>query len=276
MTAPQDIPLADGRTIPQLGIGFWQVPADRAADLVAHAVEVGYRHLDTAAAYRNEAQVGDGIRRAGLGRDELYVTTKCWNADHGKLEAKDACRRSLELLGLDAIDLYLIHWPVPAQDLYVETWEAFVELQQEGLVRSIGVSNFQPEHLDRIVEATGVTPVVNQVECHPHLVQADLRAEHERRGIVTEAWSPLGQGQLLDDPAVTAVAERVDRTPGQVLLRWHLQLGNVVFPKSVTPSRITENFQLFDFELADDDVAAISALDRGRRIGPDPDTFDVR
>ena len=187
-----------------------------------------------------------------------------------------ALKQSLERLGLDHVDLYLIHWPVPSQDRYVETWKAFVELQSEGLVRAIGVSNFQPDHLRRIVDETGVTPAVNQVELHPRLQQPGLRREHDERGIVTEAWSPLAQGAVLDDPAITAIAEAHDKTPGQVVIRWHLQLGNVVIPKSVTPERIEQNFDVFDFQLSGDEMAAIEALDAGERTGPDPDTFDKR
>jgi 2,5-diketo-D-gluconate reductase A len=249
----------------------FQVPPEDTQRVVEAALEAGYRHLDTAAAYRNEAGVGAAIAAAGIPREELFVTTKLRNGEQGKpFEAFEDSRRAL---GLDYVDLYLIHWPVPSQDRYVETWKAFIELQNEGLVRAIGVSNFQPDHLRRIVDETGVTPAVNQVELHPRLQQAGLRREHDDRGIVTEAWSPLAQGAVLDDPAITAIAAEHDKSPGQVVIRWHLQLGNVVIPKSVTPERIVQNFDVFDFHLSGDEMAAIEALDAGERTGPDPDTF---
>jgi 2,5-diketo-D-gluconate reductase A len=206
-------------------------------------------------------------------RDEIFVTTKCWNDDQGHEQAKRACRASLERLQLSHLDLYLIHWPVPAHDLYLQTWRAFIELQAEGLVRSIGVSNFQPEHLERVIAETGVTPSINQVELHPYFQQVGLRREHERLGILTEAWSPLGQGLELKDPVIVEIAREHGRTPAQTIIRWHLQLGSVVIPKSVTPSRIRENFEVFDFQLSDGQMAKIDALDAGRRIGPDPNTF---
>ncbi len=271
-----DVPtltLRDGELIPQLGFGVFQVPPEETADVVTRALLAGYRHIDTAAAYRNEGAVGQAIHAAGLDREDVFITTKCFNDDHGLEPAKRALRASLNRLEVDFVDLYLIHWPVPSQDKYVETWKAFIELQQEGLVRSIGVSNFQPAHLERLIEETGVTPTVNQVELHPRLQQTGLRREHEELGIVTEAWSPLAQGQVLDDPAITQIAEAHGKSPGQVVIRWHLQLGNVVIPKSVTPERIVENFEVFDFELTDAEMASIDALDAGDRIGPDPDTF---
>ncbi len=267
------VPLAGGVEIPQLGFGVFQVPPEDTAAVTARALQAGYRHIDTAAAYRNEAGVGEAVRASGLGRDEVFVTSKCWNDDHGRERAKRACRASLDRLGLDRLDLYLIHWPVPAQDRYVETWQAFAELQSEGLVRAIGVSNFQPEHLQRIVDETEVTPALNQIELHPRLQQAELRREHERLGIVTEAWSPLAQGQVLDDPAIVRIAGAHGRTPGQVVIRWHLQLGNVVIPKSVTPERIEQNFDVLSFELSDEQVEAIEDLDKGERTGPHPDNF---
>ncbi|MCW2968155.1 MAG: aldo/keto reductase, partial [Solirubrobacteraceae bacterium] len=259
--------------IPQLGFGVFQVPPKETAEAVTRALEAGYRHIDTAAAYRNERAVGEAVRASGLARDEVFVTTKCFNDDHGHDAAIAACEASLERLGFDHVDLYLIHWPVPSEDRYAETWQAFVELQSRGLTRAIGVSNFQPDHLRRIIDETGVVPAVNQVELHPRLQQAPLRAEHERLGIVTEAWSPLAQGQVLDEPAITRIAEAHDKSPGQVVLRWHLQLGNIVIPKSVTPERIVENLDVFDFELSDGELAEIEGLERGERIGPDPDTF---
>ncbi len=267
------IDLHDGAAIPQLGFGVFQVPPQDTAEVVTRAFETGYRHFDTAAAYRNEAGVGQAVMASGLDREEVFVTTKCWNDDQGYEQAKHALRGSLDRLEVDFVDLYLIHWPAPSRDLYVETWKAFIEMQTEGLVRSIGVSNFQPAHLERITEETGVTPVVNQIELHPAFQQAGLRREHADRGIMTEAWSPLAQGQVLDNPVVTALAERHGRTPGQVVIRWHLQLGNVVIPKSVTPERIEENFDVFGFHLSDSDMEEIGGLDAGERIGPDPEVF---
>ena len=267
------IALRDDGQIPQLGFGVFQIPPAETTEAVTLALQAGYRHIDTAAAYRNEAEVGQAIHASGLDRGDIFVTTKCFNDNHGYEQAKIAFKESLDRLETGYVDLYLIHWPVPSQDKFVETWKAFVELQQEGLVRSIGVSNFQPAHLNRIIEATGVTPSVNQIELHPRFQQAGLRREHEDLGIVTEAWSPLAQGAVLDDPEIRAIAEAHGKTAGQVVLRWHIQLGNVVFPKSVTPERIEENFDLFDFHLSDGDMARIEALDAGDRIGPDPDTF---
>ncbi|HEY1357777.1 MAG TPA: aldo/keto reductase [Thermoleophilaceae bacterium] len=259
--------------IPQLGFGVFQVPPEDTAEVTTKALAAGYRHIDTAAAYQNEAGVGQAFRASGLDRDEVFITTKCFNDDHGYENAKQAFKNSLDRLELEFVDLYLIHWPVPSQDKYVETWRAFIDLQKEGVVRSIGVSNFQPAHLRRIVDETGVTPSVNQIELHPRFQQAGLRREHADREIVTEAWSPLAQGQVLDEQVLEEIASEHDKTTGQVVLRWHIQLGNVVFPKSVTPERIEENFDIFDFHLSDDEMAAIEALDAGERIGPDPDTF---
>jgi 2,5-diketo-D-gluconate reductase A len=267
------IPLAGEVEIPQLGFGVFQVPPEDTAEVTTRAFQTGYRHIDTAAAYRNEAGVGQAFRASGLDRDEVFITTKCFNDDHGYDEATRALKKSLGRLELEHVDLYLIHWPVPAHDKYVETWKALIDLQKAGLARAIGVSNFQPAHLARIADETGVTPAVNQIELHPRFQQVGLRREHGDRGIVTEAWSPLAQGAVLDDPVIGEIAENHGKTPGQVVLRWHLQLGNVVFPKSVTPERIEENFDLFDFSLSDDDMTAIDGLDAGDRIGPDPDTF---
>jgi 2,5-diketo-D-gluconate reductase A len=259
--------------IPQLGYGVFQVPPKETELPVAEALAASYRHIDTAAAYRNEGPLGQAIRSSGLARDEIFVTTKCWNDDQGYEQAKRACRASLERLELSHLDLYLIHWPVPVHDLYVETWQAFIELQAEGLVRAIGVSNFQPAHLERLVAETGVTPAINQVELHPYFQQVGLRHEHDEMDIVTEAWSPLGQGLELKDPVIIEIAAAYSKTPAQTIIRWHIQLGNVVIPKSVTPERIAENFDVFDFHLSDAEMEAIRALDAGKRIGPDPDTF---
>jgi 2,5-diketo-D-gluconate reductase A len=270
------IALRGDTEIPQLGFGVFQVPPEETAEVVTRALQTGYRHIDTAAAYQNEAEVGQAFHASGLAREDVFITTKCFNTDHGYEEARHAFKQSLERLGLDYVDLYLIHWPVPSQDKYVETWKAFIELQNEGLVRSIGVSNFQPDHLRRIVDETGVTPAVNQVELHPRLQQAGLRREHADRGIVTEAWSPLAQGAVLDDPVITAIADEHGVTPGQVVIRWHLEIGNVVIPKSVTPARIEENFDVFGFHLTEAQLQAIEGLDAGERTGPDPDTFAKR
>jgi 2,5-diketo-D-gluconate reductase A len=268
------VTLRDGEAIPQLGFGVFQVPPEDTADVVTRALQAGYRHIDTASAYRNEAGVGQAVRAAGLAREEVFITTKLWNADQGYDSAKRALRASLDRLEMEHVDLYLIHWPAPAKDRYVETWKAFIELQQEGLTRSIGVSNFQQAHLERLIAETGVTPVINQIELHPYLQQAGLRREHAEHDIVTEAWSPLAQGAVLDDPAIVDVARAHGVTPGQAVIRWHLQLGNVVFPKSVTQSRIEENFDVFGFTLTDEQMASIEALDRGERIGFDPDEFN--
>jgi 2,5-diketo-D-gluconate reductase A len=267
------VALRDGEQIPQLGFGVFQVPPEETAEAATRALLAGYRHIDTAAAYRNEAAVGQAIHAAGLDRDEVFITTKCFNDSHGFDQAQRALKDSLALLELDHVDLYLIHWPVPSQDRYVETWRGLIEAQAQGLTRSIGVSNFQPAHLARIVDETGVTPAVNQIELHPRLQQPGLRREHADRGIVTEAWSPLAKGRVLDDPVIVAIAEAHERTPAQVVIRWHLQLGNVVIPKSVTPERIEENLAIFDFHLSEAEMDAIEALDVGERTGPDPDTF---
>jgi 2,5-diketo-D-gluconate reductase A len=259
--------------IPQLGFGVFQVPPAETTEAATRALLTGYRHLDTAAAYRNEAAVGQAVHAAGLDRDEVFITTKCFNDHHGFDQAQRALKDSLHRLEMEHVDLYLIHWPVPSQDRYVETWQGLIEAQKQGLTRAIGVSNFQPAHLERIIGETGVTPAINQVELHPRLQQPGLRREHADHGIVTEAWSPLAQGRVLGDPVIEEIAEAHDKTPAQVVIRWHLQLGNVVIPKSVTPERIEENFDVFDFHLSDSEMAAIEALDAGERTGPDPDTF---
>lgn len=267
------LPLGGGETIPQLGFGVWEIPLEQTPEAVTHALQAGYRHIDTATIYRNEVGVGAAVRASGLDRSEVFVTTKCWNADQGFDEAKRALKTSLDRLEMDHVDLYLIHWPLPGHDRYVETWKAFVELQAEGLTRSIGVSNFQGPHLERLVAETGVTPAINQVELHPHFQQAGLRREHADLGILTEAWSPLGKGKAFGDPVLTGIAEAHGRTPAQVVLRWHLQLGNVVIPRSVKPERIRENFDVFGFELTEEQMASLATLDAGARTGPDPDTF---
>jgi 2,5-diketo-D-gluconate reductase A len=265
----------NGVEIPQLGFGVWQVPDDEATPAIRTAIEVGYRHIDTAAIYGNEAGTGRAIAESGVPREELFVTTKLWNSNQGYDSTLRAFDESVEKLGLDYVDLYLVHWPAPKRDSFVETWKAFQTLYGDGRVRSIGVSNFLPEHLTRLLEETDVVPAINQVELHPYLQQRELRTFHEEHGIATEAWSPLASGGagLLDDPAIAKVAAAHGRTPAQVILRWHTQVGNVVIPKSVTPSRITENFEIFDFELSGDDLATIGTLDRDGRVGGHP--YDV-
>ena len=266
--------LGDGHQIPQLGFGVFQVPPEETRQAVAQALQAGYRLIDTAAAYGNEAEVGEAIAASGVPRSELFVTTKLWNDDQGHANALGAFDHSLERLGLEYVDLYLIHWPAPSRGRYVETWKALGELNADGRARSIGVSNFTIQNLEEIITATDVVPAVNQVELHPRLIQTDLRSFHREHGIVTEAWSPLGRGgDLLEEPVLEEIAARYGRTPAQVVLRWHVQIGNVAIPRSVTPSRIQENFQIFDFALSDDEVRAIDGLDAGSRIGPDPATF---
>ncbi|GHC87402.1 oxidoreductase [Nocardiopsis terrae] len=273
MTVP-GITLNNGVRIPQLGFGVWQVPDDAVVEAVSHALAAGYRSIDTAAAYGNEKGVGEALRRSELQREEVFVTTKLANPDQGYDSALRAFDASMERLGLDVLDLYLIHWPLPRRDLYVPTWKAMERLYAEGRVRAIGVSNFQPSHLERVMEEGGIAPMVNQIELHPLLTQEELRAFDAEHNIATEAWSPLGRGEFLDHPLITELAEAHGRTPAQILLRWHVQLGNVVIPKSVTPERIRSNFEVFDFELPDEEVARISALNEDRRFGPDPDGFD--
>ncbi|MEU9184347.1 aldo/keto reductase [Streptomyces sp. NPDC048484] len=261
--------------MPQLGFGVWQVPDDEAERAVASALEAGYRSIDTAAIYGNEAGTGKGLRSSGIAREDLFVTTKLWNAEQGYDSTLRAFDESLDQLGLDYVDLYLIHWPMPAKDRYIDTYKAFEKIHADGRAKSIGVSNFLPEHLERLADATSVVPAVNQIELHPHLQQSASRAYHAEQGIATEAWSPLGQGKgLLEVPAIVAIAQKHDRTPAQVVLRWHLQLGNVVIPKSVTPSRIKENIDVFGFSLDTEDIAAISALNEDRRLGSDPATVN--
>lgn len=263
--------LNDGNRIPQLGFGVFQVPPDETAAAVAHALRCGYRSIDTAAIYRNEGGVAEAIADSGIERGQLYITTKLWNDQQGADRVPAAFEDSLERLGLDYMDLYLIHWPVPSADRFVDTWKALIELKQSGRARSIGVSNFRPQDLERIVQSTGVVPSVNQIELHPRLQQHQLRRMHQELGIATEAWSPLGQGALIDDDTIVDIAQAHDRTPAQVILRWHIQLGNIVIPKSVTAERIEQNFKVFDFELGDDDIEAIEELDSpDGRMGPDP------
>jgi 2,5-diketo-D-gluconate reductase A len=269
------IELNSGATIPQLGFGVFQIEQSQTAETVAKALEIGYRHIDTAQMYGNEAEVGEAIRGSGIGRDELFVTTKCNNSNHGRLDSQKALDESLSKLGLDYVDLYLIHWPLPGKDLYVDTWRGFEEAVKDGKTKSIGVSNFQDHHLERLFSETDTVPAVNQIELHPHMQQLAMRSFDERHGIATEAWSPIGQGKgVIDEETIVGIAREHDKTGAQVTLRWHIQLGNIVFPKSVTPERIQENFEIFDFELSDEEMAAIGELERAERIGPDPDQFD--
>ncbi|MDV9186944.1 aldo/keto reductase [Streptomyces sp. SR27] len=268
------VELADGVEIPQLGFGVFQVPDDETTAAVTAALETGYRSIDTAAIYGNEAGVGRALAASGLPREELFVTTKLWNADQGYDATLRAFDTGLAKLGLDHVDLYLIHWPAPGRDLYRDSWRALERLAEEGRARAVGVSNFQPGHLRRLMAGTTLIPAVNQVELHPGLQQSELRAFHAEHGIATEAWSPLAQGAVLDDPAITAIAARHGRSPAQVVIRWHLQLGNIVIPKSVTPARIRENFDVFGFTLTDEEMGKVAALDRGLRTGPHPDELD--
>jgi 2,5-diketo-D-gluconate reductase A len=273
-TTQNAVKFHDGRSAPQLGLGVWQVADDITADVVGTALKEGYRLVDTAAIYGNEKGVGRGIAASGAARDDLFITTKLWNDRHGHDSTLAAFQESLDRLGLEYVDLYLIHWPVPMQDLYVKAWEAMLSLRDEGRARSIGVSNFNISHLQRLLDETGMLPVVNQIELHPRFQQAELREFHARHGIRTQAWSPLGRGALWEEPVLTAVALKHGRSVAQVMIRWHIQLGNMVIPKSVTPARIRENFQVYDFALDDEDMAAIAALDRADgRNGPDPDVF---
>ena len=275
-TEVPELVLNDSVRIPQLGFGVFKVPEEETRAAVSGALAAGYRSIDTAMIYDNERGVGSAIAESGIPRDELFVTTKVWNTDQGYDSTLAAFEASMDKLGLDQLDLYLIHWPTPARDLYLDTWRALERLQRDGRVRSIGVSNFHVEHLQRVMDRSDVMPAVNQVELHPLLPQDELRAFHAEHGIATEAWSPLARGgDLLGDPLLSAIAERIGRTTAQVVIAWHLRLGNIVIPKSVTPARIAENIDVFDIELTDDDLAAIATLADGTRIGPDPDEFNA-
>lgn len=271
ITPAPSLSLDDGETIPQLGLGLYKVPAADAAALCRDAIEIGYRHLDTAAFYGNEAELGLAVREAPVSREELYITSKVWKDDNGYDSTLRAFDESMRRLGLDRLDLYLIHWPVPSTDRYVDTWRALVRLREEGRVSSIGVANFHAHHIERIVAETGVTPVVNQVELHPWLPQAQLREFDASRGIRTEAWSPLARGRILTTPLLDDLAAKHGRTPAQVVLRWHLELGNIVIPKASSPDRLRENLDVFDFALDSDDLAAMAGLETGERTGRDPD-----
>jgi len=268
------VEMNDGRSIPVIGFGVWQVPDDVVVDATLKALEVGYRHIDTACVYENERGVGEALRRSGLNRDDIFVTTKVWNTDQGYDQTLRAFDTSTDLLGIDEVDLYLVHWPTPARDLYLDSWRALIRLREEGRARSIGVSNFHEAHLRKIVDETGVIPAMNQIELHPWLPQTHLRDIDARLGIKTEAWSPLGSGQLIDNPVVAEVAAKHGKSPAQVMVRWSIQLGNIVLPKSVTPERIEQNIDVFDFILNDADMAAIATLESGQRTGPNPDDFN--
>ena len=278
MSAVPNIELNDGNSIPQLGFGVFQIEPEETVEAVVTALEAGYRHVDTAEMYGNEREVGEAIRRAGVDRSEVYVTSKLNNAFHRPDDAREAFDRTLSDLGFEHLDLFLIHWPLPTlyDGDFVSTWQTLEQFREDERSRSIGVSNFQPEHLERLAAETGTVPAVNQVELHPYFQNREVRAYDEEHGIATEAWAPIAQGAVLDDPAICEIAERLGRTPAQVTLRWQIQHGNIVFPKSVTPERIRENFEIFDFELEPGDMEAIDDLDRGEdgRTGPHPDRFD--
>jgi 2,5-diketo-D-gluconate reductase A len=269
-----DLDLNDGTKAPQLGFGVFQIPDAETATAVASALASGYRSIDTAAIYKNEAGVRLGVERSGIAREDIYLTTKLWNAEQGFDTTLRAFDVSAKKLGTDYVDLYLIHWPVPKQDRYVDTWKAFIRLREEGRIRSIGVSNFQPDHLESIVKETGVVPAVNQIELHPYFSQRDVVAADAKHAIVTEAWGPLGQGgDLLKDAVLARIGKAHGKSPAQVVLRWHVQHGHMVIPKSVTPERIAANIDVFDFALSPDDMKAIDALNDGSRMGPHPDNF---
>jgi 2,5-diketo-D-gluconate reductase A len=265
--------LRDGNQIPSIGFGVFLIPNSEVVAAVSTALACGYRHLDTASIYKNEEGVGEAVRASNLPRKDIFITTKIWNDDQGTGKTKAACFASLDRLGLDYLDLVLIHWPVPGRGLYVDTWRELIDLRNKGHIKSIGVSNFNPDHLEAIIQATGEVPVVNQIECHPWLQQTGLRTFHGNLGIVTQSWSPLGRGKLLNEPIIKAIATKHNSTEAQVIIAWHLKVGNVVIPKSITPSRIQENYQASKINLDSDDIAQILKLDAGIRVGPDPLQF---
>lgn len=276
MSVPQ-IKLNDGHSIPQLGFGTWQVKAEDAASFVSSALKIGYRHVDTAQMYKNEKEVGEGIKASGVAREEVYITTKLNNTFHEPDKARKSFDESLKALGVDYVDLFLIHWPLPTLygGDYVSTWNTLIEFKKSGRARSVGVSNFQIDHLKRLAAETELVPACNQIEAHPFFNNDAVRKYGVEHGIHTEAWSPIGQGKVLQDPQIQELAQKVGKSPAQVALRWHIQRGDIIFPKSSSPERMKENFELFDFELSAEDMATISKLDKGAagRIGPDPDTF---
>ncbi|WP_069812370.1 aldo/keto reductase [Streptomyces sp. TP-A0874] len=270
------ITLNNGVRMPQLGFGVWQVPDDEATAAVGTALEAGYRSIDTAAVYGNEEGTGKALAESGIDRAELFVTTKVWNSDHGYDATLSAFDTSLSKLGLDYVDLYLVHWPLPRRDRYVDTYRALEKILSDGRAKAVGVSNFPEQQLRRLLEETSVVPAVNQIELHPQFQQPEMRAFNTEHGIATEAWSPLGQGKgLLDTPLLAELGAKHGRTAAQIVLRWHLQVGNIVIPKSVTPSRIRENFDVFGFELDAEDMAGVASLHTGNRLGPDPAVFDI-
>ncbi len=273
MSTQPHVTFNDGRAIPQLGFGVWQTPNDVAIEAVETALKTGYRHVDTAAVYRNESGVGEGLRVSGVAREDIFLTTKVWNDDQGYDETLRAMDASLSRLGTDYVDLYLIHWPSAYRGKFIDTWQALIRLREEGKAKSIGVSNFEGDYIEQIVAATGVTPALNQIQLHPRFQQKTMRAKHEKLGVLTESWSPLGQGKLLEDKVIGEIAARHGKSPAQVIIRWHLDSGLIVIPKSATPSRIVENFDVFDFALSEEDKAAIAGLDAADgRIGSDPVT----
>ena len=265
--------LRDGSQIPSIGFGVFLIPNSEVVAAVSTALACGYRHLDTASIYKNEEGVGEAVRASNLPRKDIFITTKIWNDDQGTGKTKAACFASLDRLGLDYLDLALIHWPVPGRGLYVDTWRELIDLRDKGHIKSIGVSNFNPDHLEAIIQATGEVPVVNQIECHPWLQQTVLRTFHANLGIVTQSWSPLGRGKLLNEPIIKTIAKKHNSTEAQVIIAWHLKVGNVVIPKSITPSRIQENYQASKINLDSDDISQILKLDAGIRVGPNPLQF---
>ncbi|MER5949859.1 aldo/keto reductase [Streptomyces sp. NPDC001904] len=273
MTSVPTITLNNAVQIPQLGFGTFQIAPEETRETTLAALEAGYRHIDTAQMYGNEKEVGQAVRDSGLDRADVFVTSKLNNDAHAHDDALRAFDGTMEKLGLDHLDLFLIHWPVPDKGDFTQTWKALEEIYRSGRARAIGVSNFQPHHLRRLLESSDVVPAVNQIEVHPYLTQDDVRAFGAEHDIATEAWSPIAKGKVLDDPTIGRIADRVGRTPAQVTLRWHLQRGDIVFPKSSTQKRIEENFDLFGFELDEGDMGEISALNRDERTGPDPDRF---
>ena len=272
---PNQISFHDGHSIPQLGLGVWQASNEQAALAVREALLNGYRNIDTAAIYGNEEGVAAGIKQSGVPRKDVFVTTKIWNDAQGASQSRAAFMQSLERLDTDYVDLLLIHWPLPMKDKYIETWRTMIELQQEGLVKSIGVSNFMELHLKRLIQETAIKPVLNQIELHPYMQQNVLRDAHQQLGIRTEAWSPLAQNKALNDAVIGQIAQKHGKTPTQIVIRWHLDNQVIVIPKSVTPSRIKQNFDVFDFELDHDDMTLIAALEKGQRLGPDPEVFSM-
>lgn len=278
MSTVPNITLNNGNTIPQLGFGTFQIEPENTAEAVVEALRVGYRHVDTAQMYGNEREVGEAIRDSGLDRGDIFVTSKLNNSFHEPGDARESFDTTLSELGLDYVDLFLIHWPLPTRydGDYISTWQTMEEFYKDGRARSVGVSNFQPEHLEKLAAETDTVPAINQIEVHPYLTNDSVRAYDQEHDIATEAWSPIAQGAVLDDSTISEIADKVGKSTAQVVLRWHIQRGDIVFPKSVTPSRIQENFDLFDFELEQDDMDAITGLDKGEdgRTGPHPDKFD--